>query len=366
MTLHLQKYLRSEGSPDSLKRDLGIDHKRHGSHPNLVLFKYNQIESPMANPIVQECRGIILDQDNDWNIVAFGFMKFFNFGEPGAAEIDWDTARVQEKKDGSMILLYFYKGEWFVATTGTPDANTEINGSGITFSKLFWDTIGVDLNTDAQSYNFIFELTSVYNRVVVDHKETELTILGARRVDTWQEVHPSEIKHLFPKMKVIQEYPLQKMDDIFATFDKMNPLEQEGYVIVWDNKDGSKGRNKVKHPGYVILHHAKDNIMASIKNMVNVVRNGESAEYLASFPDLVARMDQIKIRYLELVTHLQECYIQHMQIIVQKDFALAITKHGICRHTGALFALRSGKVRSIREYLSTVNMDVLLRLLGYK
>ena len=91
-------------------------------YPNLVLFKYDQVNSPMDNPVVQECRGIILDEADDWRVIARPFTKFYNYGEPNAASIDWTTARVQEKVDGSLCAFYHYKGDWHVATTGTPDA----------------------------------------------------------------------------------------------------------------------------------------------------------------------------------------------------------------------------------------------------
>jgi hypothetical protein len=234
---------------------------------------------------------------------------------------------------------------------------------------LFWQTLLTKLDNqlddEAAKYTFWFELTSVYNRVVVDHKETKLTLLGARRHDTWEEVHPSKVAHFFPSIPVVKEFPLQTIQDIQTALDKMDPLKQEGFVLVWDKPDGSKGRNKCKCDGYVILHHAKDAMVASIKNMINIVRNGDSAEYLAAFPELQTRMDQVKLRYLELVCSLQELFIQHAGIISQRDFALAITKPGVCKCTGALFSLRSGKVKSIREYFATMNLKSLRMLLGY-
>jgi hypothetical protein len=54
----------------------------------------------MHEPIVRESRGVILDEADDWRVVARAFDKFFNYGESGADEIDWGTARVQEKVDG--------------------------------------------------------------------------------------------------------------------------------------------------------------------------------------------------------------------------------------------------------------------------
>ena len=76
-----------------------------------ILFKYSQIDSDPSLEIVKEARGLILE-DGTWNIVAYPFKRFFNYGEPNAAAIDWTSARVQTKEDGSLIKVYFYNGEW--------------------------------------------------------------------------------------------------------------------------------------------------------------------------------------------------------------------------------------------------------------
>ena len=46
-------------------------------------------------------------------------------GESSADAIDWSTARVMEKLDGSLATLYWYKGEWHVSSSGVPDASSE-------------------------------------------------------------------------------------------------------------------------------------------------------------------------------------------------------------------------------------------------
>lgn len=74
--------------------------RRHLRHPNLVLLRYNTLESPMEHPIPQECRAIILDESDGWKPVSFPYTKFFNHGEGHAPELDWKTARVYEKLDG--------------------------------------------------------------------------------------------------------------------------------------------------------------------------------------------------------------------------------------------------------------------------
>lgn len=64
-----------------------------------VILKYNQIESPMGEIEVQECRGLILEIGT-WDVLSLSFLKFFNSGEVHAAKIDWDTAHILNKEDG--------------------------------------------------------------------------------------------------------------------------------------------------------------------------------------------------------------------------------------------------------------------------
>jgi hypothetical protein len=66
---------------------------------NLVMFSYNMIDSDFYNPIVKVCRGLIIDVSIP-KIICWPMNKFFNYGEPQAAKIDWDFAYRREKIDG--------------------------------------------------------------------------------------------------------------------------------------------------------------------------------------------------------------------------------------------------------------------------
>lgn len=362
--LNVQRYLREGGTLASLTEKYAINVKRHGRYPELVLLKYSMTESPMGDPLVQECRGIILDESNGWAVVSYAFRKFYNSTEGHAAEIDWSTARVQEKVDGSLCVVYRYDDEWHVATSGTPDASGDINGSGSTFADYFWSTFpgGYDrfpwASSDARRYCFIFEITGPLNRIVVPHEHASLTLLGARDMETGLEVHPRRVAHFFANVEVVNEFPLTSMADVVATFDTMSPLTQEGYVIV----DAAFNRVKVKHPGYVSIHHAKDGM--SDKAFVEIARSGEVSEVVAYFTEFGPMVNMAKLRFETLVAELEAVYARHKDIVVQRDFALAV-KDTVC--PAAMFAVRGRKVASVREYLAkSVRIDVLMKLLGYK
>lgn len=109
--------------------------KFHQKHPNLCLLKYDQSRSAFQvcfqipffdisqHRVVQECRGIILDSSQNWEVISWPYLKFFNYGEKYCHTIDWPSARVFEKLDGSLATLYWYKSEWHVSSSGVPDAS---------------------------------------------------------------------------------------------------------------------------------------------------------------------------------------------------------------------------------------------------
>lgn len=109
-------FLRHHGAGGikMLETQFAIRATRHKTTPSLILFKYDQLNSPMSHPIVQECRGIVLDESRDWHIVVFPYQKFFNMREvANAAVIDWSRpVRAYEKIDGSLATMYFSQGSF--------------------------------------------------------------------------------------------------------------------------------------------------------------------------------------------------------------------------------------------------------------
>ena len=81
------KFLRSfkerkNGCAEALKQlqtKYKINNRRHTKHNNLILLKYDMLSSTMQDPLVQECRGLILDEKNDYAIVAIFACWLYSF-----------------------------------------------------------------------------------------------------------------------------------------------------------------------------------------------------------------------------------------------------------------------------------------------
>lgn len=338
--------------------------RRHQGFPNLVLFKYDQINSPMNNPFVQQLRGVILDEADNWKIISRPFDKFFNYGEFNAPLLDWHNVRVYEKCDGTLIQMYHYKDEWHVGTLSTPDASGLVGqNKNLTFEELFWNTWKQTLkgnvpNEHEKDSTFLFELMTPFNRVVVDHQHPKLQLIGVRSRNG-EEYHPKWWSHYNPVKEF--EFPYNSytckadiLKGLIESFETMKPLEQEGYVVV----DKNFTRVKVKSPAYVNLHHTISTF--NDRSLFEVIRNGESNEVIASFPQWKEKFTELTTRYQDFVTAITIGYERYKHINTQKDFATAIQDLPFC---SLLFMLRAEKVRSVESALRCVHIDRFLDLL---
>jgi T4 RnlA family RNA ligase len=356
----LQTYLRAGNDPATLTTRYGIAVKPHARYSYLLMFKYDQINSPFAEPIVRECRGVILDSSSDWAIVSRPFDKFFNHGDPLAAPIDWSTARVQEKLDGSLISLYWHFGEWQIASSGTPDASGHAGTSAQTFRQLFLEVMarhGYELPPVRFAHcTFMYELMTRWNRIVVQHPEPRVVLLAVRETESGVEI-PVEAFKSDPMPPVVRSFPLQSFDDMAATFSTMNPLEQEGYVVV----DAQSNRVKVKHPGYVALHHMISS--TGPKAILDIIRKGETTELLTHFPEWTEEFNAIQAKYDALVSKVDADYEAHKGIESQKEFAIAVNAR--TELPAAMFYKRKG-AGTTKDFLAAWHVKHLMDKLGLR
>ena len=99
-------------------------------HPSLDISIYNY--SPSAqyenkwDDVIRMCRGLVLDKEG--NVVAKTFPKFHNMEEHDPKDIPNEPFDVYEKYDGSLGIVFFYKGEWHVATRGSFISDQAVKG----------------------------------------------------------------------------------------------------------------------------------------------------------------------------------------------------------------------------------------------
>lgn len=350
MELRIQHLIRTLGL-DKVAEDLKLIVKQRD---NLVLLKYSQIDAIWSEPASHECRGLILDADDNWNIVAYPYKKFFNLGEGYADQLDWANSDVFEKLDGSLITLWFYKNQWHLSTSGTIYADSFSNEGLYTFKELFW--LSVDNNYSNKesflslldkNYNYMFELCTPWNIVVTQHDTFDIYLHGARNMTNLNEIRlDSEMLIPFKKAKT---YSLKNAAEIEATFQHMS-WQEEGYVVC----DHMFRRNKIKNPTYVSVHHVKTN--ASPYEIIEIIKKNEIDEFIVYFKEkeefilnLKDRWDTTEIRLNNLVVQFNE-----KEFANQKEFALEVQDKIEKCFQFMFFSFRNNKLKTVRDAMNTI------------
>ena len=357
--LEVQKYLRSKyNALEAITEEFSIKAKRHGKHPNLVCLKYSQLESPFAEQVVRECRGIILDEANDWAVVSYPYNKFFNHGEQLAAEIDWTTATFEPKLDGSLMTLYSYDGRWLVQSSGTADGNGEVGDFGFSFADLFWqvwEEKGYSTKELDVNLCYMFELETPYNRVVVKQEENCLTLHGVRNIKTLKEECPHS-EGWINEFDILPSIPVDNLDYLLHEAKTLDPMVQEGFIV----RDSQFNRIKIKTEQYVRLSHFREGMTRN--KLLAIAINNEGSEFVSYFKEYAEVYTDLAEKYDRLVAKVQKIWTSTSRYTNQKDFALRVKDYPF---SGALFQLKAGKVSSVREYFQKVNVKSVMEYIKH-
>jgi RNA ligase len=236
-------------------------------HPSLPLTIWNYTEKVQYENLWDEvtlmCRGLVTDNEGD--IVATPFHKFFNIEEGKFTSTE--TFEVYEKMDGSLGIVFWYQGQWVVATRGSFTSDQAIKAREL-LQKY---------NTDImfRHLTFCFEIIYPENRIVLDYGTDEkLVLLGTFNKDGKE--MDSEIWSQWG-FDVVKKY--DGIND-YKQLKEMVKNDQEGFVVKFSNGD----RVKVKGVEYLRLHKIMTNVTTT--GVWEYLKNGEDVmEILKDVPD---------------------------------------------------------------------------------
>ena len=313
-------------------------------HPTLPLSIYNYSRTcqygGLWDEITLACRGLVLD--NEGNVIAKPFPKFFNYEEHTAEEIPNDLFDVYEKMDGSLGICFYYereltyseryklwfngnyetgmeyfeeivpnfddpyyhptptkKGEWHIATRGSFVSEQAVKGKELLGKYNFQK-----LHTD---YTYLFEIIYKENRIVCDYDFEDVVLLGVINTKTGVEVNlhsdteDVRIQNIIKNigLNVVTRY--NTFGEGFDVLKKEISNSKEGYVIRFRNGM----RMKIKGDEYVRLHRILTNF--STTDIWELLRTGgDMNEFLERVPDEFDKWVKMTIRDLKYA-HFQIC-----------------------------------------------------------
>ena len=342
-------------------------------HPSLYGFKYMP-GADRYGAIPSACRGLVLDSEDNWEVVARPFDRVYNAGEPGTEDFDWATACITQKLDGSLIYVYRYNGELCCGTTGHPEAVGSTLGGERTFAELFWDTVK---ETNLRGYvddnrTLMFELTTPENVHVIRQTEYRATLLAQRDVNTGLYTPHAELDRLAQALDValvLHGYPRtvpvhRRLRDCLEAVELMEPGESEGFVV----KDARHRMLKIKSPAYMGLYRLK--YLTTPSAMIEAAKEGAlgdvagvCVEYL---PEVNAKITEFRGRWDAMVQAIDACWQEWLNTgqTQPPNRSYAASVFLTAPAPAAMFALYDGKVTDAEEWLRKQSETHIRRLLN--
>lgn len=201
------------------------------------------------NEINMLTRGLILDVEAE-EVVATPFPKFFNVAEVGMERVPNIPFAAYEKMDGSLIIMYWWRGGWHYATKGSFTSEqskwaaewARIQGLGA------WKIMERPVFEPGATY--LWEAIYPANRIVVNYgARSELVLLGGYSVVGREYAYDELWCALTGKVTVV---PREEFKDVAEMLAAAGRLEgnKEGWVLRFI--DGT--RLKIKGEEYCRIH----------------------------------------------------------------------------------------------------------------
>lgn len=275
--------------------------------------------------VTMQCRGLVTNDAGQ--IVARPFRKFFGLDEHEQVfgeKVPDEPFEVFEKLDGSLILMFDYRGARIIASRG------RFTGPQV---ELAWELFLSRYAPLAPwpGHTYLFELIHPQNRIVVDYGDrADLVLLSIIETATGREVPPD-----LPRFPVVR-----RVEHAGGFRDLPRHPNEEGYVIHFQ----SGVRVKVKNDEYVRLHRLLT--CTSPKTIWEAMRDGVPLEELLTrVPDEFDRwvrgvMESILADYQRIE---QEAAVAFAAIDVhasRREIALSIRDHPL---RSVLFTMLDGK-----------------------
>jgi RNA ligase len=327
---------------------------RKAENDDLAIYGYTDqttFERAWQTIYTRNARGLIFEKKTG-RLVAKPFPKFFNLGEQEETQLlnlPNEPYRCFEKVDGSLGILYYFKGKWNMATRGSLSSEQAIKGQEIL--KKY----NTDFFHPASTY--LVEIVYPENKIVVDYKgEEKLVMLGSYHTHTEKE---NSIDAVFSQarsagMPCAKEY--QYTIEEMIKLQKTLPKDEEGFVVRYENGL----RVKIKGDEYSKI--AKIISQMSYLSFWEAMCLGKvSQDYLKQIPEefrgeFEPMVAQLEAQYQTVMKEIGE----DLQKLPQVDFktkegkkvvGLFLASKPDLKHPHAMFIAIAHNADSLSEYI---------------
>lgn len=311
----------------------GLINKEKHPYYNLYILNYSKTcqLKKIWNEYTCLCRGLIVD--DEYNIIARPFVKFFNdFEIEDKNTIPNLPFEVFEKIDGSLGILYFIGGHPHMATRGSFVSDQSNEGEKILYEK-YGDIID-DLDT---TKTYLFEIVYPENHIIINYGDMrDIILLAVIDTETGRDENLEEYRNI--GFNVVKRY------DGFTDYSKITSMmssdNKEGFVIKFTNGF----RMKIKFEEYFRLHSLFYGL--SFKKILDMLADGQDNEVINIQKELDEENSKLIQSWIDICDNKYDEIAENLNNYYRDDFdsdkeaAEYFLKN---KYSGALFAIRKNK-----------------------
>lgn len=326
--------------------DQGYLMRKYSEDGKLVLFNYSDacLYDKVWNDITINSRGHVYDAVTG-DLVALPFSKFFNLSELPMEEqkelLSKKGYSITEKMDGSLILCYNYERKWRVNSRGSFNSDQSQEATKIVAENY-------DLSRVPTNYTIVTEVIYPENQIVINYgKERKLVLLAIFNRESGLEEprHIVEMISNLTRIPLVKEYNLT-MEDMFKWQEEHNTLDQEGFVVKF--QDGK--RVKIKSKRYLEVAKLLANL--TYKHLWENMEDGRVDEALVfQIPE------EFRTELNEMVNFLEQTYFDiYTEVLDECKKAEGLPRKEIAartdlKHKSGVFFTIDQRWWKVEEYL---------------
>ena len=209
-------------------------------------------------------RSVILD--NERNVLSSGFPKFFNYEEkpecyPAPEKYqDW---KIEEKKDGSLIILDYINGQFSMRTRGSFSYVTQKNHEEFQLLPAKFPKV-LDFLSKNSNLSLLFEMATPSNVIVIRPKNIEFTFLNAIDKNNLKLVSQEYLLKIWRDIgcpPTPEQYSFNESRDLQRVFELIKLWKgKEGVVLSYNN---NQNKLKLKSDWYLFIHRVKSKLTST-------------------------------------------------------------------------------------------------------
>jgi hypothetical protein len=339
---------------------------RNNSNSTVYIYNYDKHKTKDTDPIGQECNGLILDSRG--NVVSISFPRFFRIGENEATNIEWKNALAEKREDGTLVVIYHHKGEWFIQTKDSPSGDDMLPNRKTEFATLVKAILIRKFRTlkwaePFQRMNkelcFVFELVSPFNKRLTPYEDSDLILLTIYNKTTLVEYtepqvqeYASHTEFTRPKTKIINS-----ISDAVRWLADMDYVEK-GLVIV----DKYGRRIKMVNVDYLRFSEivgTNEEEFLDPKNLLKIVFENKVDDVVLHFPEREPVLTYIEEKIEDITDELFAIY-QFNKYMHPKEYARKVGDHSL---SSLLLLIKSDPFIELEDEIKKVRPEKLINII---